>query len=192
MGWEMALTEINDRTAFTQEIAYILRNPLKANINTPWNYRWSSIMAYFQTDKGRGQAISDISKRILWQLLKSRVSLPDNYRIENGLITLDSFINSSAVEKRFMESPIEYYRMITKWSLESIVEERNGKEIVDSYSDADILDYLKSAYGVTNPQGLESKRMMRYIRDIRNRFGASRKQLIRLFAIDEVLLDKLL
>lgn len=191
-GLKMNLTEITDRNSFVQEVSYILRNPLKAGIDTPWTYRWSSCMAYFNERTDKGTRIGALSSRELMLAMKSKVVLPDHYLIDDGLISLKSFIPYHVVESRFNKSRIEFYRMITKWNLEDIVEEKHGKEIVEGYTDSDLLDYLRSSYGAFDPHNLESKRKFRFIREVRNRFGSSRKQLMRIFDVEDSILDQLL
>lgn len=90
-------------------IAYILRNAVCARIcSKPEDYRWSSYECYFSDKRKKSVSIpvSELTYTEKRRLLKTGMDLSNcPLRIdEDGLITLESFVESDVVEKAYKYS----------------------------------------------------------------------------------------
>ena len=85
-------------------IAYVLRNAMMAGVRVmPYNYRWSSASLYFRDEKSPiGEKLNDMSERKRFRVLRSRLSVPDTYMVdENGMICPSCYVRVDMVEKVF-------------------------------------------------------------------------------------------
>ena len=108
------LFAVKDRRAFCQEVAYILRNPYKAGISSPFSYKWSTADAYFKPSDSsiQGRYVSDFPSKKLRTILKTRFPLPASLQIRSGRITSHSFVDYTFVEKMFDNSSLRFFNLI--------------------------------------------------------------------------------
>lgn len=95
---------IDSQEYLENAIAYVLRNPLAARMGImPYHYPWSSINLYFNKEKNRtGRPLIEMSERKRFQILRSRVSVPENYVVDdNGLILPSCYVRYDMVEQIF-------------------------------------------------------------------------------------------
>ena len=65
---------------FRTEVLYILRNPFRARICFPGDWRWSSVSCYFsRKDQVRGRRADSFRVKALRALLKTNVSVPGSW-----------------------------------------------------------------------------------------------------------------
>ena len=192
-----SLIPVPDRRAFCQEVAYILRNPFKAGICSPLAYRWSSANVYFNPHKEQGIPLKEVKARDRYRILGSRYQLSDNVRITpDGVILAESFIQVASVEKAFGQSSIQFFNLLKQWNLEDVVRASHGEVVPDAYNDSEvyraILQECKETYGVSDPEQLDARALIRLVRKLRSRFGSSREQLRRVLPVEDDLLDRAL
>ena len=190
------LQPIRDSKAYCREVAYILRNPYKAGIASPYSYRWNSARIYFSPFPLAGQPVAEIPVRHIRALLQTRFPLPEHVTLSDGMITLQSFVDNSYVERMFGGSSIQLFNLIKTWNLEDIVKASHGIEGVDSYSDEEvqkgIRELCQDVFQGASPQRLDQRGLAILVRRVHARFGCSRKQLQRLLPADDTLLDRAL
>lgn len=196
-GLEYKLFSINDRRAFCQEVAYILRNPYKARISGPLNYLWNSAGAYFPVHKAEGSPVGSLTFREQNTLLHTRQELPEGMRVSpSGQILAETAVDGRFVEKMFDGSSVEFFELLRKWGLDDLVEEKHGEVLTDSFSDAEVMagirETCRDQFSVPGPESLDGRSLSRLTRRIQSRFGSSRAQLLRLLPIDNYFLDRLL
>ena len=135
------LFAVKDRRAFCQEVAYILRNPYKAGISSPFSYKWSTADAYFKPSDSsiQGRYVSDFPSKKLRTILKTRFPLPASLQIRSGRITSHSFVDYTFVEKMFDNSSLRFFNLIKTWNIEDIVNSGHGQDIPDVYTDTEVL-----------------------------------------------------
>ncbi len=85
-GLQYELFPVGDRKQFCREVAYILRNPYKAGISSPFSYRWNSASAYFPIWKPESVTYSSLSVRKRKSILRTHYTLPGNVLIADGMI----------------------------------------------------------------------------------------------------------
>ena len=190
------LFPVKDRRTFCQEVAYILRNPYKANIESPFSYKWSSAAAYFNPFPRKGTSLSDFTHTDLRTLLKTRAELPSSLRIADGAITPASFVDADFVERMFDHSSILFFNMVKTWNLEDAVNLSHGQSVPDAYTDEEVLQGIRQmcqdVFQVHSVDQLGRKDLARMTRKLKTRFGCQKTQLLRLLPVDDYLLDQVL
>ena len=194
---EYQLFPVNGWKSFCQETAYILRNPFKAGISSPFSYRWSPATSYFSADSEKGIPLREIPVKQRYALLKTRFELPGSVRLsDDGRILPGSFVDIPYVEKTFGDSSVQFFNQLRKWNLEELVNASHGEAESDMYSDEvvyrEILQECQTVYRVTSPDRLDTRALVRLVRMVRSRFGAPQAQLRRLLPVDDDLLERIL
>ena len=190
------LFPVPDKKAFRREVAYILRNPYKAGVASPYSYKWSSAPAYFHPFSVEGNPLSDFHYRERREILHTRLNLPDKIRISNGAVLPESFVDRLYVERMFDNSSIQFFNLIKSWNLEDVVHAMHGEQVVDRYTDSEvqkgISELCRDIFQVSSPHQLEKRSLYTLARRVYARFGCNQKQLERLLPVDSTLLDRIL
>ncbi len=190
------LFPVPDKRAFCREVAYILRNPYKAGIASPYSYRWSSMSAYFYPFPIEGIPLSDFHYSERREILHTRLDLPDKIRISDGVVLPESFVDGPYVERMFDNSSIQLFNFIKSWNTEDIVHTMHGEQVADRYTDSEVQkgvqELCRDIFQVSSPHQLEKRSLCTLVRKVHARFGCNQKQLERLLPVDSTLLDRIL
>ena len=193
---QYSLFPVGDRKCFCQEVAYIVRNPFRAGISSPFSYRWSSGWVYFNPYLASGKEKKYFTVTELRAILKTRYVLPDTLRLVDGIIAPSSFLDIAFVERLFEQSSIFFFNLVKTWNLEDVVHSNHGENVVEPYSDEEalgkILDICKKDFHASSLESLDRKDLARLARQVRSRFGCSKSQLLRLLPVDDFFLDRAL
>lgn len=98
------IKEITDTFYLRRCIAYVLLNPVAANIvRNPEEYPWSSLQAYFSTLNDGVKRVSEMETVECRKLLHTKVNLKQSHLWldSEGHVSLKSFVNYRFVEKLF-------------------------------------------------------------------------------------------
>ena len=192
-GLEYKIFPVADRRAFCQETAYILRNPYKARLENPITYPWSSALAYFSGIPRESSRVETMSFREKWSVLHTKASLPPTFRVSDGIILPESFIDTAYVEKMFGGSSLMLFDLLRKWNIEDSVDSMHGDTVTEAYSDEEVLagirEICQDVFGGISPSGMDQKTLKRLVRKVFSRYGCSRSQFLRILPVDEYLLD---
>lgn len=180
---------VKDESMFRTEVAYILRNCLKARISDPYTYPWSTGYLYFNPGLGRtnGVMAGKSSRRELRNSLHSRKRIPDSFKIFDGLILPESYVDYHMVEKIFGSS-VDFFMRLKDWKVEQENSEIETGAESPFYDDASLWERLQKEfrdYHVSDFSDMDSSTIRRFIRILRNKYGANVKQIRRLTGIDE-------
>lgn len=181
---------------FRNEVLYILRNPYKARICSPYTYRWSSVDAYFcQNDKEYKDGISDeMTLREFRELFKTRVK-HDNMAFLEGKISNRCFVDYQYVENRIGDS-LTFFDTMRLYDLESVVETSHGIEETVVFSDAELKERIstvcRNEFYADSVLQLSRKDLLSLARILAKRYGAKKKQIARLTGLPPETLDSLL
>ena len=188
------LVLIDSPDMFRTEVAYILRNPLKARISNPFHYEWSSCFVYFnpfcQSVPGISLKDLPISKRR--SIFRSRTFAPDQYHVFNDRIVPMDIVDYEYVEKLF-DNSIDFFEAIRNWNTERDVWRNRDEGEHNAYDDEFIVGKLPSVYkelGITDNEELDSVMTQLLIRGMKKRYGCSKKQVIRVTGIPEDVVKK--
>ena len=192
--WSAELFPVPDEEAFRKVVAYILRNCLKAGIDSPFSYPWNTAGLYFNPwlNALKGDSLSSLTVRQQLQMFRTHVRLPQNYRIHEGLVLPSSYIDYPRVERLFGTS-IDFFKQVRNWKTEDEVEELQTGAEHSVYDDQALLNKLTqdfSDYHVSGFHEMDPVTFRRFIRMMRDKYGASRQQIRRLSGIDDATLER--
>lgn len=194
---EVQLFKIESQDYLENVIAYVLRNPIAAGIRMmPYHYTWSSIALYFAGDKKwEGKYLNEMSERKRFRILKSRVSVPDNYAVDDcGMIHPSCYVNIDAVEKIFRH-PARLMASISR-KVETEVEVAFGisDTVCMSYDEikAQLPDLLRHEFGKDSLNQLSMDQRMRLCLLLKRNFRAGIKQIARLTHLDPSIVSKII
>lgn len=101
---DIQMDKVESQEYLENVIAYILRNPLAAGIlMMPYHYPWSSASLYFKDDsRHKGETLGGMGVRQRNRILKSRVSVPGHYMVDDDCMIFPScYVDAETVEKIF-------------------------------------------------------------------------------------------
>lgn len=174
---------------------YIDRNAIMAGFKgLPSEYPWGSCQLMFKTDKTRlanCKKIKDFSENELRDLLRTRVSLPGDWLVNNnGMIMPECFVDLEAIEKLF-KTPARYLYFLTK-KLEGKVDlsiSRSQKSFVPDKELRKIAaDLAQKTFGTSDIQSLKVNDRIRLAKRLKSEYLSTHKQLGRILHLDASLL----
>ena len=117
-NWEIQVKEIENLRNLRNAILYISRNPSVAGRNvTPVGYKWSSAQLMFNQNLQyylAGVPFDTLTYREKREIVHSRdLTLPNSYRILDGMILRQSFVDYKRAEE-FFESAHQYFRLLAR------------------------------------------------------------------------------
>jgi len=194
---DVDIKPVTNNKQFQNTVIYILRNPFRARIASPFSYRWSSIGCYFpaETDPSSGRPVSAFTQRELRGILHTQETCPATWRIRNGVICNDGFVEGALVERAFGDS-VNYFSKMRIYDMESAIKMADGAEEWLRYTDEELREKIalicETEFHVKNVGQLDRKSLLLLARTIARRFGASKKQIARLTGISIEVLDSVL
>ena len=162
-------------------IAYVLNNPVKAGINcVATGYEWSSARCYFnQIDLTADMVpIGSLSVRQQRKTLHSYHKLPDNWQLNSsGYVDPSAYVDYQTVERLYYSSRSFEYFLSASLSLRKGIAE--NITFSDSMLYSAINELLDKKFSVSSVSELDEFLRRNLIKDLKNRFSASSKQLAR-------------
>jgi hypothetical protein len=186
---------VTDSQMFLNEVAYLLRNSFKAQIDSPFSYPWAPFEVFFNPylDLIRGERFSspDVAKKILG----THAVIPKDWEHRDGTLLNKCFVDYRTTEK-MIGSGLSLFNRIRKFDLESAIALAHGAEEQLAFTDNEmqekILTICRNEWHVESPHQLNRKELLQLARALARRFAAPKKQLSRLLGIDPVVLDNAL
>ena len=176
-------------------IAYILRNPYKARIASPFSYRWSSADAYFNPHPVPGIKADSFQVDEIRSFLHSKARIPDDIEIADGIITNRSFVDYRTVEQRFHDSA-SFFDTLRLFDLESSFKMANGIHETLKFTDKELQVKSKvicqKEFHADSVEQLDRKSLLALSRTLARRYGAGKAQLGRLLSLPEDILERVL
>ena len=116
--WVIQIKPIDNLRNLQNAILYISRNPYVAGRDvTPVGYKWSSAQLMFNQNLQyylAGVPFDTLTYREKREIVHSReLTLPDSYRILDGMILRQSFVDYKRAEE-FFESAQQYFRLLAR------------------------------------------------------------------------------
>ena len=171
------------------EIVYIHRNPFVARQDTlPYNYQWSSGCLYFN------EATAHIPAKSYSQLTykerralhtSSKLPVPESFRIRNGFILPESFIDIPRCERYFRHASHYFFSLTKNLEAYSEVSQRLGDNIClndeEVFSAASLI--AKNTLGVERLNLLVGDQSRIVAIELHNKYKASIKQISRILKL---------
>lgn len=173
-------------------VAYILRNPYKARIASPFSYRWSSMDAYFNDQFFPGSPVKEWQVNDIRKLLRSKERLPKEVVIVDGAVSNRCFVDYRTVEKRFQDS-VTFFDTLRLYDLESAYRLASGIHETLKFDDTEMLAKAKTIcqkeFHTETLDQLDRKTLTALARTLARRFGAGNTQLARILDVSPDYLD---
>ena len=186
---------VKDRQMLMNEVAYLLRNPYKARMSSPFSYPWSPCQVYFNPhlDKLQGTAFKSVDSA--HAVLETHAAIPLSWVHWNGRVLDKCFVNYRQVEQVFGSSLV-FFDRIRRYDIETAVHQAHGEEERLSFTDSEMQEKVRAIcqneLHVNSHHQLSRKDLLHLARILAWRFSASKKQLARLLGIDQEVLDNAL
>lgn len=183
-GMQMGLVEVTGIEHFKAEVSYILRNPYKAAIESPFSYRWSSHSLYFNPMLRyvRGMRVDSVSQRIIQKEIHSFQALPGHFEIMDGMILPKSFVDYQKVES-FFETSQDFFNSVKDWKIEQEVESLHDKAEYQAYPDEVLMQKLQNDFRDHHVSGfhdMDARTSRQFISLMHRKYGCSKKQIHRI------------
>ena len=193
---DISIKRIDNPEYLRTAIAYVIRNPVAANIQiAPGEYRWSSGNLYF-SDRSRYMAgtrsISSLGYDEMRALVGSHVRLPGKYALDgNGMILPGNYIESSFVENLYGSVRRYLYYLSKNDDLEM---EGTSTDVLRKVKYADkelynsMTDICIREFGKNSVEELSVEARLRMALKLRKKYGIGMKQAARVVGLDPELL----
>ncbi len=190
------VTPVTSRNQMKKEIAYILRNPLKARIASPISYEWNSADVMFNPQSGNisGSSLKALTVEERRKLFATREKVPEQFEQRDGKILNKSFVRYELAQRCFQDD-MDYFNELKRFNNEAEVEgEHLGQEKL-FFTDEELIEKMllmcRKEYYVSSPAALDRKSLLNMATALRVRFGAGKEQLERILGLDDALVSKL-
>ena len=195
---EFHLIEITDLKQLRDEIAYVIRNPYVArgDVN-PFGYAWCSgflyfnnLLKYFPSGTAAGE-VSILTRRAIKH--ERDASMEPSFRIRDGLITPESFVDYSLVMSLF-ENARQFIWWVTRnVEAHTATAARLGEKglLTDEEVYMVALHCCKKEYGVDTVKLLTQQQKTSLVRTLKYEYGANNKQLSRCTGIPQVFINEM-
>jgi hypothetical protein len=192
------LVRVEDKRQLADTIVYIARNPLKACPTAALNgYIWGSTHLIFNEMKDlyERKPLGELSTREKRHLLRSGVSLPDDYSYNKkyGFIMPDSYVLNSKAEQVFERSWYYFYGIVRNIDGYLRIAEGLGEEVIlseDELNDV-ISQTLKKMFKVSSVNELTPDDRCRLAMVLKTRYKVTIKRIARKLHMDISILRKL-
>ena len=187
------LLETEERLLNT--IAYIDRNPVVAGYKyLATEYPWGSARYVFKDIREISDTspLSALSCRSQRTLLSTRITLPEDWRIDNkGMICPGFFMDFSVIESYF-KTPVRYSYFLAK-KLEGVVEQELDSSQRTFIPDIELREIVRKMisqdYGKDSVTELDVNARISIARKLRWRYASTLKQISRMVHLDRAALD---
>ncbi len=195
--FKLNLIDIIDVKSLRNEIAYVHRNGFVNNLReTPFSYRWSTGMYYFNYAAKHIPNISmaSLSHRRKRELLKVAIREEYNmFNITEGYISPLSFCKIEEGEAMFRDAHQYFYKISKAVEAYSLIAKRLGDRIF--LNDDEMLNVIyrkaKELYNSESPNQLNKTDKMNLARIMHHEYNASNSQIHRMLKIDRSVIDNI-
>ncbi len=184
LGVDIRELKVEDES-LPRGIAYVQMNCVAANITPhPALYPWGTGACFFKETRERSRPLGSMSRRDAIRLLRSNISLPDDFRVgDEGYILPECYIIVKHVERLF-RTPKRYSYFL---GISSKSRQRLEKEAVPAFRDQVILegmnDLCRSLFRCHSLNDLADTKKAELMRQLRRRFNPDINQLARVTGI---------
>lgn len=186
---------VTDAKMLLNEVAYLLRNPYKARIDSPYSYPWVPFEVYFNPYLPLMHGERFRHPFDAQRTLHSHVPIPPEWEHVEKRILNRFFVDYRSVEKA-VGNGITLFDRVRKYALETEVAKQHGEEEKLSFTDAEMQEKIQAIcqyeYHVNSHHQLDGKTLLLLARTLANRFASPVKQITRLLGVDPDLLNRIL
>lgn len=165
-------------------VAYVQMNSVAARICLDASgYRWGTGSCFFNDFRPKWQQLGDMSLRAQRRLLKTHVTLPQNWLLsDDGYVLPESYVNIEYVENLFRTPPRMRYFLLNS-SKAKLVAESTAPSFQDSVVLSAAKDLCRTLFHKSCPEELPAPEKAELIRQLNRRLSADIHQLSRVVGL---------
>lgn len=186
---------LGDESLKTQ-ICYVLKNPTKARIGMFYDYPWGTGTLYFRKDSAVKPAfsVSSLTKETIRTMCRTRVSVPTDWRICDGILIPENFVPVEKVEQLFRTTrSFMYYLSLNKDDeIEQEMGQWNELRLTDSELRQERDLYAREKFGTSHLRDLSLRDRIKVARYLRHKYLCSQKQVARIVQLPLETIEKVL
>ena len=189
---------VEDADYLKMLIGYVVKNPTKARLDMYYLYPWGTGNLYFRhktfgdTDGGDGQydnrqpggicRVADLGLNEIRKLCRTRVSLPDWWLINEGVILPENYVAVSEVEQllKTTRSYLYFLSMNKDDDIDRDLGDWNELRLNDSELRSARCEIALALYGTGNIRDLSAPQRLAVAKQLRRKYLCSKRQLARI------------
>jgi len=187
---------IPDEDALRTQICYVLKNPTKARIGMFYDYPWGTGALYFSKSQTKRDLcrVSSLSGEAVRHICQTRIVIPDDWLIHNGVLIPENYVPVESVEQLFRTPrSFMYYLSLNKDDeIEQGMGEWNELRLTDSELRQERDLFTRDRFGVYRLRDLSLPNRLKVARYLRHKFLCSKKQLARIVQLPLETLERAL
>lgn len=167
--------------SFEKGVSYVIANCVAAKICLhPSQYPWGTGNCYFNISPLKDSKIGDLSGRARVRLLKSKLPVPDDYRVDDrGFVNPASYVPVEFVESVFRTPSRMDWFLRNSSKVRRLAESKEAPSFNDQLIVAAIQSLSVSLFRKASPDELDDAQCAELFRQIRYRFSADPAQIAR-------------
>ena len=185
--WEIRVDLTSDVKQFRNRVAYTDRNAYVVRLDsTPFGYPWGSANLFFNGNmwlSNPGTAWNDLTIDTRRSICRSHdIDLPEAYRVVDGMITRQSFVNYRLTESLF-NSANQYFTMLSRHGEADIeLSKMLGEGI--QLPNEEVFQIVGSWHSGSSLRDLAMEERLGSAKRMKTQLGSSNKQISQILQLD--------
>ena len=182
-NYDFRLIPVVDEEQMRRNIVYIARNAFEVRDVVPGGYLWGASMMFYSQVPDLFETVraGDLSARKLWELLGTRIPVPDDYLIHlpTGMILPQSFIDTKVFFKVFPTARQYQTALVKDFEGYVMVADELGETVVFTQEEAGMLmkQVLDRDYQGLSPEDMSADIRFRLAADLQKKYRLTVEQL---------------
>lgn len=184
--WDIQIKSIDNLKYLRNALLYVFRNPSVAMRNcTPLGYKWSSAQLMFNENLyryGQGVPYNSLTYREKRLIAHSReLILPDSYRVLDGMILRECFVDYKRAESFFESAHQFFYQLGRKVESDAETARWIGEKIL--LPNEDVFGIVSAWYNVQKTSLLSTNQRLEAARRMKAELMSNNKQIAQVLRI---------
>lgn len=181
--YDFKLVPVVDEDQMRRNIVYIARNAFEVQDVVPGGYLWGSSMMYYSQALRLSETVraGDLSARQLWELLGTRIPVPENYLIHlpTGMVLPQSFVDTKVFYKVFPTARQYQTALVRDFEGYVMVADQLGETVEFGQEEAEMIveQVLKQDYQGLPPERLTVDERIRLSSGLQKKYRLTVEQL---------------
>ena len=179
--------DIVDEVQLKTDICYVLKNPTKARIGMFYHYPWGTGNLYFRQAAPGGdvRTIGDYTVDEIRKMCRTRVALPKEWLVKDGIILPENYVAVDEVERLFRttRSMMYFLSLNQDEQIEKDLGEWNAIRLTDAELRKARREMSRMMFAKDRLCDLSAPERMKLARKLHDKYLSSKKQLARILQL---------
>jgi REP element-mobilizing transposase RayT len=182
-NYDFRLIPVEDEDQMRRNIVYMARNAFEVQDVLPGCYLWGASMIFYSQVPRLFETVraGDLSARQLWEILGTRIAVPDDYLIHlpTGMVLPQSFIDTKVFYRVFPTARQYQTALVKDFEGYVMVADRLGETVVFTQEEVGMIieQVLAMDYQGAKPDQLTKDERFRLASDLQKKYRLSVDQL---------------